>query len=116
MTASPVPVRGEIVDRSGWLLAANLPAWSLYAHPQEIKDPIAVAAALDPIFPEIEGETLLRKLSSRNAFEWIKRPITPREKRMVRDLGQPGLFFGNREMRIYRPAGRWLTSSVVSAR
>lgn len=99
------PVRGEITDRAGRLLAANLPAWSLYAHPQEIKDPVAVAAMLDPIFPEIERETLLRKLTGRKRFAWIKRPITPREKALVHDLGQPGLFFGNREMRIY-PAGR----------
>ncbi len=99
------PVRGEIVDRNGRLLAANLPAWSLYVHPHEIKDAVAVATALDPIFPEIDRDTLVRKLSSRNRFEWIKRPITPQQKKLVHDLGQPGLFFGKREMRIY-PAGR----------
>lgn len=109
------PVRGEIVDRHGRLLAANLPAWSLYAHPHEVKDPVAVAAALDPIFPEIDRETLVRKLSSRNRFEWIKRPITPRERRQVHDLGQPGLFFGNREMRIY-PAGRPVAHIVGGVR
>ena len=109
------PVRGEIVDRNGHLLAANLPAWSLYAHPHEIKDPVAVAAALDPIFPEIDRETLIKRLTSRNKFEWIKRPITPRERKLVHDLGQPGLFFGNREMRIY-PAGRSLAHIVGGVR
>ena len=109
------PVRGEIVDAKGRLLAANLPAWSLYVHPHEIKDPVAVAAALDPIFPEIDRETLLRKLSSRNRFEWIKRPITPNERRLVHDLGQPGLFFGNREMRIY-PAGHAVAHIVGGVR
>lgn len=102
--ASDRAERGEIVDRKGRLLAANLPAWSLYVHPREVKDAVAVADKLDPIFPEIDRETLLRRLSSRNAFEWIQRPITPRQKRLVKDLGEPGLFFGNREMRIY-PAG-----------
>jgi cell division protein FtsI (penicillin-binding protein 3) len=98
------PVRAEIVDREGRLLAANLPAWSLYAHPHEIKDPVAVADMLDPIFPEIDRETLLRKLSGKSRFVWIKRPVTPRERQLVHDLGQPGLFFGNREIRVY-PAG-----------
>lgn len=109
------PVRGEIVDRRGRLLAANLPAWSLYVHPHEIKDPVAVAAVLDPIFPEIDRETLVRRLSSRNRFEWIKRPITPRERNEVYDLGQPGLFFGSREMRIY-PAGRTAAHIVGGVR
>ncbi|MEM7190680.1 MAG: penicillin-binding protein 2, partial [Pseudomonadota bacterium] len=98
------PVRAEIVDRKGNLLAANLPAWSLYANPREISDPVAVAAALDPIFPEIDHATLLRKLSGKGTFVWIKRPVTPRERQAVHDLGFPGIFFGNREMRIY-PAG-----------
>ncbi|MEM6662846.1 MAG: penicillin-binding protein 2 [Pseudomonadota bacterium] len=98
------PARAEIVDRSGHLLAGNLPAWSLYANPREIKDPVAVATALDPIFPEIDQATLHRKLSSNRSFVWIKRPVTPRERQAVHDLGFPGVFFGNREMRIY-PAG-----------
>jgi len=99
------PVRGEIVDVRGHLLAANLPGWSLYAHPREIKDPVAVATALDRIFPGIGRETFLRKLSGSTNFVWLKRPVTPREKQAVHDLGFPGIFFGNREMRIY-PAGR----------
>ncbi len=97
--------RGEIVDRRGALMAANLPGWSLYAHPRAIKHPVAVAAALADIFPEIGKEELIEKLASKKRFVWIKRPLTPRQKQAVHDLGVPGLFFGSREMRIY-PAGR----------
>ncbi|MEM7422856.1 MAG: penicillin-binding protein 2 [Pseudomonadota bacterium] len=98
------PMRGEIVDRNGTLIAANLPAWSLYAHPHVMKDPIAVAHALDPIFPDIDRSALVKKLTGQQRFVWIKRPITPREKQRVHDLGFPGLHFGNREIRIYPTA------------
>ena len=63
------PVRGEITDRNGALLAANLPAWSLYAHPREIKDPVAVADALVGIFPELDREALLKKLTGKATGE-----------------------------------------------
>lgn len=98
------PIRGEIVDRNGNLLAGNLPAWSLYAHPQDIKDPVLAAELLAGIFPDMSRDDLLRKLTGKSRFVWIKRPITPREKQAVHELGLPGLHFGNREMRVY-PAG-----------
>ncbi len=98
------PVRGEIVDRDGRLLAANLPAWSLYAHPEEIRDPVYAADALAGIFPELDRDALLHLLTGKRRFVWVKRPITPREKQAVHELGLPGLFFGSREMRVY-PAG-----------
>ena len=109
------PVRAEITDRHGNLLAANLPAWSLYAHPHVMKDPVKVADALDRIFPDIDRDTLLKKLTGKRRFAWIKRPVTPRERQLVHDLGFPGLHFGNREIRIY-PAGRVAAHIVGSVR
>ena len=101
---SGAPERGEIVDRNGNLLAANLPAFSLYAHPHAIKDPAAVAKNLAAIFPDMTEQTLLKSLSSASSFVWVKRPITPRQRQLILDLGHPGLKFGSRTMRIY-PAG-----------
>ncbi|HUF56284.1 MAG TPA: penicillin-binding protein 2 [Thermohalobaculum sp.] len=98
------PARGEIVDRNGTLLAGNLPAWSLYAHPREIKEPLEVAAELAAIFPDTPEAAFARKLTSGAAFVWIRRPITPRQKQLVHDLGRPGLNFGSRTVRVY-PAG-----------
>ncbi|MEM6622103.1 MAG: penicillin-binding protein 2 [Pseudomonadota bacterium] len=103
--AASRPVRAEIVDRNGELLAANLPAWSLYAHPKDIKDPVAVARDLAGIFPDLDQTEVLRDLTDGRRFVWIKRPISPREKQAVHDLGWPGLHFGTREIRLY-PAGR----------
>ena len=109
------PVRGEITDRNGSLLAANLPAWSLYAHPHEIKDPVAVADALAGIFPDLDRDGLLKKLTGGQRFLWVKRPVGPRQRQAVHDLGFPGLHFGNREIRIY-PAGRTAAHIVGSVK
>lgn len=99
------PVRGEIVDRDGALLAANLPAWSLYAHPQEMTDPETAAEGLGRLFGPEVGARMESRLTGEDRFVWVRSPITPREKQAVLELGQPGLYFGRREMRIY-PAGR----------
>jgi cell division protein FtsI (penicillin-binding protein 3) len=109
------PVRGEIIDRNGNLLAANLPAFSLYAHPREIKNPAAVTRDLAVIFPDIPTEQLLKRLKRGASFVWIKRPITPRQRQQVLDLGYPGLKFGSRTMRIY-PAGRTVAHIVGGVR
>jgi cell division protein FtsI (penicillin-binding protein 3) len=106
-----LPVRGEISDRKGRLLAGNLPAYSLYAHPREIKDPETVARDLAAIFPDMDEPGLLKSLTRDARFVWIKRPITPRQRQQVLDLGYPGLKFGSREMRIY-PPGRTVAHIV----
>ncbi len=110
-----VPVRGEITDRRGNLLAANLPAYSLYANPREIKDPDEVARKLAGIFPDLDATALREKLGSGSSFVWIKRPIGPRQRQAVLDLGDPGLKFGARTMRIY-PAGRSVAHILGSVR
>ena len=97
------PVRGEITDRDGRLIAANLPAFSLYAHPREIKHPARVAEDLAAIFPEMTAEVLHRQLARDSSFVWIRRPITPSQRQQVLDLGHPGLKFGSRAMRVYPP-------------
>ena len=109
------PVRGEIVDRNGNLLAANLPAFSLYAHPRDIKDATAVARDLAEIFPGLSAQRLIKRLSRDSRFVWIKRPITPRQRQQVLDLGYPGLKLGSRTMRIY-PAGRTAAHIVGNVR
>ncbi|MGG7564796.1 peptidoglycan D,D-transpeptidase FtsI family protein [Rhodovulum sp. DZ06] len=105
-SAGPVgAVRGEITDRNGVLLAANLPVDSLFARPQDMVDPEAAAAGLARIFPDLDAGDLLRRFTDGRKFYWVKRPITPAERIAVHDLGEPGLQFGPREMRVY-PQGR----------
>ncbi|MEM6824098.1 MAG: penicillin-binding protein 2 [Pseudomonadota bacterium] len=99
--ASILAQRSNIIDRNGRILATNLTTHSLYAQPPLMVDPEGSAAALAEIFPDIDGERLRRDFTGPRKFLWIKRKISPEQKQAVHDLGEPGLLFGPREMRLY---------------
>ncbi len=93
--------RADIVDRQGRVLATNFATNALYAHPHEIIDPQAAATGLAEIFPDMDAEDLARRFTSDSRFIWLRRYISPEQEQMVHDLGEPGLLFGPREMRLY---------------
>ena len=93
--------RADIVDRNGRILATNLTTHSLYAQPPMMVDPVRAAAELARIFPDLDGERLRRDFTGARKFVWIKKKISPTQKQAVHDLGEPGLMFGPREMRLY---------------
>ncbi len=97
--------RSDILDRNGEVLAVNLQTSSLYASPQEIKNPALVAQQLAAILPGLSSAELEQKLSSKRNFVWIKRKLSPRQKWQVNALGVPALGFRNEEDRLY-PHGR----------
>ncbi len=93
--------RAEIVDRNGAVLATNIVTASLYAQPKEMIDPDGTAAALAGIFPDLDPDELLAQFTDGRKFLWIKRSISPEQRQLVHDLGEPGLLFGPREARLY---------------
>lgn len=93
--------RADIVDRDGRVLATNFATNALYAHPQDIIDPAAAAEGLALIFPDMDEAQLLRQFTSRSRFIWLRRYLSPEQEQQVHDLGEPGLLFGPREMRLY---------------
>lgn len=97
--------RADIVDRRGRILATNFETHSLYAQPPLMIDPAAAVAGLVEIFPNLYAARLLRDFTGKRTFVWVKRRISPEQKQAVHDLGDPGLRFGPREMRLY-PNGR----------
>ncbi len=99
--ASILAQRADIVDRNGRILATNLGTHSLYAQPQMMVDPAGSAAALAKIFPDLDAERLTRDLTGTRKFLWIKKIISPEDMQAVHDIGDPGLLFGPREMRLY---------------
>ena len=93
--------RKDIIDKNGVLLATNVKVNSLYAHPSEIINKEKVIHSLLNIFPDSDKENLIKKLYSNKPFVWLRKTISPEQQNLVKDIGQPGLYFGPRKMRIY---------------
>lgn len=107
----PAPVRADIMDRNGVILATSLKTPSLYADPALIPDPEKTAQQLAEILPGLNYGDTLQKLQRQGRFIWIKRNITPAEQFEVLKLGEPGLNFKEEWQRIY-PQGN-LASHLV---
>ena len=99
--ASILAQRADIVDREGRILATNLVTHSLYAQPQSMVEPERAAEELAAIFPDLDAEDLKEDFTGSRKFLWIKKKISPEQMQAVHDIGDPGLLFGPREMRIY---------------
>ncbi|WP_069300257.1 peptidoglycan D,D-transpeptidase FtsI family protein [Neptunicoccus sediminis] len=97
--------RADIVDRNGEVLATNLATTALYAQPPLMVDPVEAAKGLVSVFPDLDLERLTKDFTGKRKFLWIKKKISPEQQQAVHDLGEPGLLFGPREMRLY-PNGR----------
>ena len=103
--AQIVAARADITDRNGRILATNLTTHSLYAQPPQMIDPERAAREVARIFPDLDEGKLFRHFTGTRKFLWIKRRISPEQQQAVFDIGEPGLLFGPREMRLY-PNGK----------
>jgi cell division protein FtsI (penicillin-binding protein 3) len=93
--------RADITDRNGRVLATNMLTHALYAHPKDMVDPARVAQELAAIFPELKAEDLKRRFTDGRSFVWLRKVLSPEQMQAVHDIGDPGLLFGPREMRLY---------------
>ena len=93
--------RADIVDRRGRILATNMLTYSLYAQPNDMVDPVHAATELAAIFPELDPKALERRFTDGRSFLWVRKVLSPEQMQMVHDIGDPGLYFGPREMRLY---------------
>lgn len=99
--AQIVAARADITDRNGRILATNLTTHSLYAQPPHMIEPERAARELARIFPDLDEAGLVKRFTGKRKFIWIKRRISPEQQQAVFDIGDPGLLFGPREMRLY---------------
>lgn len=93
--------RADITDRNGRILATNMQTYALYAQPKDMVDPVRVSKELAAIFPELDATSLERRLTDGRSFLWIRKVMSPEQMQKVHEIGDPGLLFGPREMRLY---------------
>jgi cell division protein FtsI (penicillin-binding protein 3) len=67
------------------------------------------------IFPELDFKNLLKEFSSEKTFLWIKEKLSPEQQQAVHEIGEPGLMYGPREMRLY-PNGQFASHVLGGTR
>lgn len=99
--AEIIAQRADITDRNGRVLATNMATHALYAHPKDMVDPKGTAQKLAALFPELDAKALERRFTDGRRFVWIRKVLSPEQMQKVHEIGDPGLLFGPREMRLY---------------
>lgn len=99
--ASIIAQRANVVDRKGRILATNMDTYSLYVETPHLVDPRGTANKLVQIFPDLDAERLYKDFTGSRKFLWIKKKVSPEQRQAAHDIGDPGLRFGPREMRLY---------------
>ncbi|WP_299557829.1 penicillin-binding protein 2 [uncultured Sulfitobacter sp.] len=93
--------RADIVDRNGSILATNFDTHALYAQPPHLIDPEGAVGKLVEIFPALDAERLIKDFTGKRKFLWVKKKISAEQMQAVHDIGDPGLLFAPRDMRLY---------------
>ena len=103
--------RGTITDRNGEELAVSVELDSAYVHPRQLLDAAGtvrrVAGALD-----LDVAPLVRRVNQGKPFVWIKRKISPAERRAIERLGLKDPVHFTRESARFYPK-RQLASHVL---
>jgi cell division protein FtsI (penicillin-binding protein 3) len=92
--------RGTIFDTNLQEMAISVDVTSIAANPNRIADPGSSAIALSKAVGNSK-ETLYGRLTSGRSFEWIKRKVSPKEARRVRELNIDGIDFFTEHNRFY---------------
>ncbi len=94
--------RADIVDRNGVLLATTVRAFTLTATPARVWHPNETAIALARLFPDLDRDATVRRLSDRSReLVFLRRGLTPNQREAVLSLGLAGIGFAPEERRVY---------------
>jgi cell division protein FtsI (penicillin-binding protein 3) len=100
-TSARRPLRLDITDRNGVVMATSLKVYSLAVNPRMITNAKPLARKISAILPILSEAKIYRDLTRTNKFVWIKRKITPRQVSLLNALGEPGLQFITEYERVY---------------
>jgi cell division protein FtsI (penicillin-binding protein 3) len=73
--------RPDVIDRNGDVLASDVKTMSIFAEPRRIIDKDEAVELLTAVLPGLNARELRERLGSRKGFVWIKRAVTPKERR-----------------------------------
>ncbi len=96
--------RGEILDRSGRILARSVDADTIYAVPTELGDPDEAAATLCRALRDCEAadrRALAERIRKGKHFAYVRRQVSPDQARRVADLEMEGIGFLRENQRRY---------------
>lgn len=96
--------RGEITDVNGALLATSVELQSIYATPETIDDPTAVAHALAPLLGRDPAQ-LRSRLAGDDPWTWIARRVDPAVSDQIAALHLRGIGMLPETERVYPVAG-----------
>jgi cell division protein FtsI (penicillin-binding protein 3) len=103
-TLEPSAKRGDIVDRRGRVLATSVDADTIYAVPSEITQPEAVVANLCDALRDCtkkERQALAERLERGGAFSYVRRQISPEQRKRVEALNLDSIGFIKESKRFY---------------
>jgi cell division protein FtsI (penicillin-binding protein 3) len=104
------PMRTDLLDRNGVLIARDLPVSDLYASPATFWDTNEAARALSQVTGAEEGH-LKEAFAPKRGYVLVQRGLTPDARDAAMRLGLPGLTFEPSYKRYY-PAGRIVSHAV----
>lgn len=110
VAAASQPMRADLVDRNGVLIARDLPVSDLYATPAAFWDIAESARELAKATGANEAH-LKAAFAAKRGYVLVQRGLTPDHRDAVMRLGLPGLTFEDGYKRYY-PSGRIVSHAV----
>jgi len=104
------PMRADLVDRNGVLIARDLPVSDLYASPAVFWDTNEAAHGLAQATGADEGK-LKQAFAAKRGYILVQRGLSPDRREAAMRLGLPGLTFEDGYKRFY-PSGRIVSHAV----
>ena len=94
------PLRGDITDRNGEIIARNVRVYHAAIKPNLIKDKKKFILKLKIQYPKLDTETFKKNLY-KNKYFYFKKNITEGERVKLWSLGEKGILFEKTQTRIY---------------
>ncbi|MBI5873531.1 MAG: penicillin-binding protein [Candidatus Omnitrophica bacterium] len=104
------PQRGSIFDRQMRPLAINVPTFSLYAVPPQVKNINLVAESLNQVLG-LEKSFILERLGRQKQFIWLARKLDMDKMDEIRAMDFDGLYFIKESKRSY-PNSRLASQTI----